>query len=67
MRVVTKDEACATAEKIGEKVREMCDEAGVELRDVKAVLENKIIEKPVQSSMIALGAGLVLGLLLGRK
>lgn len=66
MPIPSKEEACATAEKIGAQVRKLCDEAGVELRDVRAHLEDKINAKPVQSSLVALAAGLVLGLLITR-
>ena len=63
----TEEKCCEVAGKIGSKVRALYDNAGGEIRDVRSAVEDKINAEPVQSTLIALGAGLILGLLLGRK
>ena len=55
-----------TANKAGRKVRELVHNANDEIVHAKDVVTTQIRNKPVQSSMIALGVGVVLGALLRR-
>ena len=55
------------AREAGEKVRHVIDAATGEVSEIAENVEHRIQDKPVQSTLIALGAGLVLGLLLGRR
>lgn len=55
------------AREAGVKVRHVIDAASGEVTEVAEVVETRILEKPVQSTMIALGIGLVLGAILGRR
>lgn len=61
--VDTVDAITAKAYEAGTKVRALYDNAEGELQD----LANTIQKKPLQTGLIALGAGVVLGLLLGRR
>ena len=54
------------ANKAGRKVRAYIDNAGDELANVTDNVKSQIREKPVQSSIIALAIGFVLGGLLSR-
>ncbi len=51
----------------GVKVRHVIDAASGEVTEIAEEVEGRILAKPVQSSMIALGIGLVLGAILGRR
>jgi ElaB/YqjD/DUF883 family membrane-anchored ribosome-binding protein len=53
------DELAAASQEIGEKAR-------AAMRDEVAAIEKQIVEKPLQSTLIALVAGLVLGAILRR-
>ncbi len=55
------------AREAGVKMRHVIDAASGEVTEVAETFENHIHEKPVQSTMIALGIGLVIGALLGRR
>lgn len=48
----------------GQRMREFVNTAGTELEHASEVVSTHIRTKPVQSSLIALGAGLFLGMLL---
>lgn len=61
-----KDDVCATANNAGHKVRNFIDSASEELAHTTETVTTKIKGKPVQSSLIALGIGFVLGALLSR-
>ena len=61
-----KDDICVTANKAGHKVRDFIDSAGEELSHTTETVTTKIKDKPVQSSLIALGIGFVLGALFCR-
>ncbi len=56
----------ATANKMGRKVRGFLDESSEGISHAAETVSTRIHEKPVQSSMIALGVGVVLGILLRR-
>jgi len=62
-----RDDPRAVAHAAGEKLREVVDSAREETQDIAEATERRIKEKPVQSSLIALGVGLVLGALLRRR
>lgn len=55
------------AREAGAKVRSMLDEASSEVSHVAQAVETRVNEKPMQSSLIALGIGFVLGALLSRR
>ena len=55
------------AREAGVKVRHVIDAASGEITEVAEEVETRILEKPVQSTMIALGIGLVLGAIFGRR
>ena len=55
------------AREAGEKVRHVIDAATGEVSEIAENVEHRIQDKPVQSTLIALGVGLALGLLLRRK
>lgn len=61
-----KTDAENAAHRAGTSVRNMLDSASDELTHVKEVVNDQIHNKPVQSSLIALGAGVILGLLIRR-
>jgi len=63
----SKKELTAKAHDAGTKVRALYDHASDEVHDLAHTVEGHIQKKPVQASLIALGAGLVLGLLLRRR
>jgi ElaB/YqjD/DUF883 family membrane-anchored ribosome-binding protein len=54
------------AGKAGRRVRDLVHSAGDELSHAKETVTTQIRTNPVQSSMIALGVGIVLGVLLRR-
>jgi ElaB/YqjD/DUF883 family membrane-anchored ribosome-binding protein len=56
-----------SANKIGEQMRAWLDGAAVQAKDNAQKVESQIKSNPVQSSLIALGVGVVLGALLSRK
>jgi ElaB/YqjD/DUF883 family membrane-anchored ribosome-binding protein len=72
---VMKEEACCSesntstevARKAGQKLREVIDMAGDEARDVRASAIKQVRQRPLQTSVIAAGVGLLAGLLLGRR
>ena len=51
----------------GVKMRHVIDAASGEVTEIAAEVETRILEKPVQSTMIARGIGLMLGAILGRR
>ncbi len=56
------------AREAGVKMRHVIDAASGEVTEIAEEVESSILEKPVQSTMIALGIGLVLGAILsGRR
>lgn len=59
--------AGAVANKAGRKVRNLVDTASHEVAHAGKSVSAHIKDKPVQSSLMALGAGIVLGVLLRRK
>jgi len=61
-----KDDICVTANKAGHKVRDFINSASEELSHATETVTTEIKGKPVQSSLIALGIGFVLGTLLSR-
>jgi ElaB/YqjD/DUF883 family membrane-anchored ribosome-binding protein len=65
-RAVT-DDLEDTARRTGHHMRELADSAGHGLSDIGQTMALKIRDKPVQSSFIALGIGLVFGMLYSRR
>ncbi len=61
-----KENLCETANQMGQKLRAIVDNAGDEMSGAGDFLTKEIKEKPLQSSLIALGIGAVLGLILTR-
>ena len=61
-----KDDLEEAARRTGHHIREMADSAGHSLKGAEQALTVKIRENPVQSSLIALGIGLVVGRLFRR-
>ncbi len=61
-----KDDIFITANKAGHKVRDFIDSASEELVHTTETVTTRIKDKPVQSSLIALGIGFMLGTLLRR-
>ncbi len=61
------NDTCCAAEQAGRKVRALIDTATHDARDAIASTEKQIRSNPVQSSLIAVAAGFVLGALLRRK
>ena len=55
------------AREAGVKVRHVIDSASGEIIEVAEEVETHILAKPVQSTMIALGVGFILGAILGRR
>lgn len=55
------------ARKAGAEVRHLIDAATGEISEIAEGLEQKITDKPVKASLVVLAAGVVLGLLLGRR
>jgi hypothetical protein len=51
----------------GVKVRHVIDAASGEVTEFAEEVESRILKKPVESTMLALGIGLVLGAILGRR
>ncbi len=62
----TKDDLCDTANKMGHKVREFVESANDEINRATKTVTAHINDKPVQSSLIALGIGYILGSLMRR-
>ena len=61
-----KDDVENAAHRAGKKVRNYIDSAGDELVHASDSVKTQIRNKPVQSSVIALAIGFVIGTLLGR-
>jgi ElaB/YqjD/DUF883 family membrane-anchored ribosome-binding protein len=61
-----KDELYVTANKAGRKVRSFIDSTSDELSHATRTVTAHVHDKPVQSSLIALGIGFVLGALFRR-
>lgn len=61
-----KDDLYEVANVAGRKVRLLLDNAASEASHAKEVVAEQIKEKPIQSSLIALGIGVVIGALLRR-
>jgi len=62
----TKDSLNQSAQKIGHEARELYDSASTELTQVSASMAKEIRSNPLRSSAIALGIGIVMGILLRR-
>lgn len=67
MSAIDNDASCAAASRAGAKIRKLYDDAHDEVHDVVGRVDHHIHEKPVESTLIALGTGLLLGLLLGGR
>ncbi|MBI1276044.1 hypothetical protein GC177_08745 [bacterium] len=61
-----KEDMYEVANAAGCKARLLLDDASTELEHAKDVVTAQIKEKPIQSSLIALGVGVVIGALLRR-
>ena len=61
-----KEDLAGVAHRTGQHARELADSAGHSLSGIGDVMSVRIRENPVQSSLIALGAGLVIGMLYKR-
>lgn len=61
-----KESLRSTANKAGTKVRHFIDSASDEFSHATESVSTQIKEKPVQSSLVALGVGFLLGALLRR-
>lgn len=61
-----KDDLGAVAQRTTKQVRELADAAEHNLADIGDAMANKIHNHPVQSTLIALGVGVVVGLLYRR-
>jgi ElaB/YqjD/DUF883 family membrane-anchored ribosome-binding protein len=57
----TRDKAMAEASELLERSQKSLDEARARAMHTKETVEDYITEKPVQSALIALGVGVVLG------
>lgn len=67
---MTKSELEMKAEKAreaGAKVRHVIDAATGEISEVAEKMEDRINAKPVPASLVALGVGVLLGMLIGRR
>jgi ElaB/YqjD/DUF883 family membrane-anchored ribosome-binding protein len=51
----------------GEKLRRVVDGATDEVSEFSETVEHRIREKPVQATLLALAAGLLLGVVFGRR
>ena len=58
-----RDTALAEAQKLLEKSRRTLDDGAARVRGAATSIEDYIHEKPVQASFIALGVGLLIGLM----
>lgn len=54
------------AQEAGQKMRHMMDAAGTDLVELSEKVVAEVRQHPVQSSVIALGAGVIIGMLLRR-
>lgn len=63
---VVKDDLRDVANRAGRKVRNFIDSASSEATHVRDTVTHRIEDKPVQSALIALGAGFILGALFRR-
>jgi ElaB/YqjD/DUF883 family membrane-anchored ribosome-binding protein len=64
---VVKDDVENMARRTGQHARELADSAGHSLAGIAEAMRVRIREKPVQSSAIAIGIGLVVGMLYSRR
>ncbi|NDF12067.1 MAG: hypothetical protein EB060_04530 [Proteobacteria bacterium] len=55
------------ANEAGQQAREFIDSAAANINEAKESVVERIQEKPIQSSLIALGAGFVLGIFFRRS
>lgn len=62
-----KDSSVERARAAGTRVRNLVEEAKDEATQLAHVVETRVNEKPMQSSLIALGAGFILGMLFSRR
>ena len=62
-----KESLLATANKAGTKVREFIDSATDEFTNASDAVTSRIQDKPMQSALIALGVGVLAGLLFRRR
>lgn len=64
---LVKNSNVVRAREAGAKVRNMLNDTSSEVSQLAHTVETRVNEKPVQSSLIALGIGFVLGALLSRR
>jgi ElaB/YqjD/DUF883 family membrane-anchored ribosome-binding protein len=62
----TTETLCETANKMGQKLRSVVDDASGDMSGLGEKLVQQIKERPLQSALVALGAGAILGMLLSR-
>ena len=62
-----KNDLGSMAHQTGVHVRELVDTAGNGFSDIRGAMSRQIREKPIQSSVIALGVGVVFGFLFSRR
>ena len=62
----TRDAALAEASALLERSRAMLDEGRLKARQTTASIEDHIREKPVQSALVALGIGFLVGIITRR-
>ena len=63
---VLRDDLESVARRAGYRVHELTDSAENSLTDASEVMTSKIRQNPLQSSLIALGAGFLIGMLYKR-
>ena len=61
------DACCKKAYDAGARARKVIDAATGEVSEITEEVQQTILKKPVQSTLIALGAGVILGMLLRRR
>ena len=62
-----KDNLEGAARRSGQYVREIADSAGQGLSEAGQTVTHKIRDNPVQSSIVALGVGVVIGMIFNRR
>jgi len=62
-----KDDVVGVAHRSGQHARELADSAGHNLSDASETMMGYVREKPFKSGFIALGVGLVVGMLFARR
>jgi ElaB/YqjD/DUF883 family membrane-anchored ribosome-binding protein len=61
------DSIVGVAENAGRKVRDFIDDTSDKLQDTGDRIKQEVNDNPMQSTLIALGAGFVLGMLFSRR